>query len=150
MPGLVLLQLMEGEAGGLLLSLLLGRAFGHGEGFGVGSAFPPYFHGKDTLVVGAGLADKPVLGTSKTLGLEPFLERRFVVADGVVEVLAGRVLGAGKRSDKYLGFDEAASSLNAAVEVERSDKRFDCVREERDVGAAGVLLGGVTEAEPAA
>ncbi len=83
-------EALEGEAGGLLLGLFFGGAFGFGEGAGA-SVFvvDADFDAEALLVVGAALVGEDVVGLAGAGGLEVLLQGGFVVADGSAEGVAG-------------------------------------------------------------
>ena len=68
-------ELLEGEAGGFLLGLLLGGAFGFSEGAGIaGGVADSDFYAETLGVIRAGLVGEDVLGLACSDGLKVFLE----------------------------------------------------------------------------
>ena len=93
-------KLLDGEAGGFLLGLLLGGAFGFGEGPGVaGGVVDADFDAEAFVVVGAALVGENVLGLAGPDGLEMLLKCGFMVADGAREGVA-RGVRAERRSGR--------------------------------------------------
>ncbi len=143
-------QSLKGEACGVLLGLLLGGSFGFGES--AGAAFlvlDADFDAKALLMVGAALVGEDVVGLAGARGLEMLLQGGFVVADGSAEGVAslhGEVkIGEGGLDD--VSFDEGASGVEAAVEIEGGDDGFKGVGEKRGLSAAAALFFAAAEAE---
>ena len=82
-------EALEGEARGVLLGLLFGGSLGFGEGAGAAFfVFDADFDAEAFLMVGAALVGEDVVGLTGAGGLEMFLQRGFVVADGSAEGVA--------------------------------------------------------------
>ncbi len=131
-----------GEAGGFLLRLLFGGAFGLGDGVIVDEDF----YAEKTFMVGTGFFEQTVGGFRAVVGLEHLLEGGFVVADGGGELLAGGE-GAGSGVGENFALDEGSGGFQAGVEVEGRYEGFDDVGEEGGVGAGVIVLRGVAEKE---
>jgi hypothetical protein len=143
-------EAFEGDAGCLLLGLLLGGAFGFGEGaratVAVGDAD---FDAEELLVIRAALCGKDVLRLPRSGGLEVFLESGLVIADGSGEGVAGAE-GSVELRDGGLddvALDEGACSVESAVEVEGGDDGFEGIGEEGGLLAASALLFSAAETE---
>jgi hypothetical protein len=143
-------ETLEGEAGSVLLSLLLGGSLGFGESarasFFVGDAD---FDAEALLMVGAALVGEDVVGLARAGGLEMLLQGGFVIADGSAEGVAGveSDVEAGDGRLDYAFFDEGAGSVESSIEVERGYDGFESVGEESGLLAAAALLFPAAETE---
>jgi hypothetical protein len=143
-------ETLEGEAGSVLLGLLLGGSFGFGEGAGA-SVFvvDADFDSEALLVVRAALVGEDVEGLADPGGLQVFLEGGLVVADGPAEGIAGLESDVEARDcgldDVFV--DEGAGGVESAVEVERGYDGFESVSEESGLFAAAALLFAAAQTE---
>ena len=140
----------EGDAGGLLLGLLLGGAFGFSEGACTSVAIgDTYFDAEELLMVGATLCGEDVLWLACSRGLQVLLEGGLVIADGSGEGVAGRegTVEVGHRWLDDVALDEGASGVETAVEVKSSDDGFESVGEQRGLLTTAALLFAAAEAK---
>ena len=100
-------------------------------------------------MVGAALGGEDVLGLAGSGGLEMLLQGGFVVADGSAEGVSGlqgeMEIGEGGLDDVF--FDESASGVEAAVEIEGGDDGFEGVGEKSGFPAAAALFFAAAEAK---
>jgi hypothetical protein len=83
-------EAFECDTCSVLLGLLLGGAFGFGEGAGASVAIGNAdFDAEELLMIGAALSGEHVLGLACSSGLKVFLESGLVVANGSGEGVAG-------------------------------------------------------------
>ena len=141
-------QALKGEAGGVLLSLLLSGSFRFGEGARAALfILDADFHPEALLMVWAALVGKDVVGLASSGGLEVFLKSGFVVADRPAEGVA-RLKGEmkiGKRRLDNMFFDEGAGGDESTIEVERGDDSLEGIGEKSGFSAATALFFTATE-----
>jgi hypothetical protein len=140
----------EGDAGCLLLGLLLGGAFGFSEGACASVAIgDTYFNAEELLMVRATLCGEDVLWLTCSRGLQVLLEGGLVIADGSGEGVTGResTVEVGDRGFDDVALDKGAGGVETAVEVKRGDDGFESVGEQRGLLPTAALLFAAAEAE---
>jgi hypothetical protein len=144
------LELFEGDSGGLLLGLLLGGAFGLGEGpLAALSVGDPDLYAEELLVIGAALGGEDVLRLAGAGSLEVLLESGLVIADGSGEGTSGgeSTVKFRKRGLYDVAFDEGSRGVESTVEIKGGDDGLEGVGEERGFLSSAALLFAATEAE---
>ena len=136
-------ETLKGEAGGVLLGLLLGGSFGFGEGARAALfVVDANFDAEAFLMVGAALCCQDVVRLAGTGSLEPLLKCGFVIADGSAEGFGGLEceveVREGRLDDVF--FDESAGGVEASIEIKCRDDGFEGVGQQGGFSAASALL----------
>ena len=135
---------------GILLGVLLGAAHAAGQrlaGLAFGGA-QAHLDQESLAMVGAAFAFHAIHRGARAHGLQMFLERRFVVAQGRAgEQLAGQLL---HRVGHHVAAHEGAHRIQPAVEKQRADDGFHGVGQHGALAAQAAAVLAPAEAQVAA